>query len=85
MKSVVTPTGTLLDESLVLYCSENGDGDSHARTRMPVLLAGHAGGFETGRCVAAKDKPTAALHGAIIGRYGIEVSNYAGATPIADL
>jgi hypothetical protein len=85
MKSVVTPTGTLLDESLVLYASENGDGDSHARTRMPVLLAGHAGGFATGRCVAAKDKPTGALHGAIIGRYGIEVSNYAGVAPIADL
>jgi len=85
LRNVSTPTGTLLDEALVLYASENGDGDSHARTRMPVLLAGGAGGFETGRSVDALGKTTGALHGAIIGRFGIEVSNYAGAMPIAGL
>ena len=85
LKSVSTPTGTLLDEALVLYASENGDGDSHARTRMPVLLAGGAGGFETGRSVVAQGKTTGALHGAIIQRYGIEVANYAGASPIEGL
>jgi hypothetical protein len=85
LKSVVTPTGTLLSESLVLYASENGDGDSHARTHMPVLLAGGAGGFETGRSVDATGKTTGALHGAIIQRYGIEIDDYAGATPIAGL
>lgn len=85
LRSVTTPTGTLLDEALVLYASENGDGDSHARTRMPVLLAGGAGGFETGRSIDALGKTTGALHGAIIQRFGIEVSNYAGATPIAGI
>jgi len=85
LRSVSTPTGTLLDEALVLYASENGDGDSHARTRMPVLIAGGAGGFQTGRSVAAQGKTTGALHGALIQRFGIEVSNYAGVAPIADL
>jgi len=85
LKNVVTPTGTLLSESLVLYASENGDGDSHARTHMPVLLAGGAGGFETGRSVDALGKTTGALHGALIQRYGIEIDEYAGASPIADL
>jgi hypothetical protein len=87
LKKVATPTGTLLDESLVLYASENGDGDSHARTHMPVLLAGHAGQFATGRSVAATGKNTGALHASIIRRFGLDVSSYGSpmGTPIADL
>lgn len=87
LKSVTTESGTLLDESLALYASENGDGDSHARTRMPVLLAGHAGGFETGRAVNAQDRTTGALHASIIQRYGLDLAEYEapGGTPITDL
>jgi hypothetical protein len=87
LKNVATPNGTLLDESLVLYASENGDGDSHSRKRMPVLIAGKAGGFQTGRAVAATDKPTGALHASIISRFGVDVSSYGnpGGTPIAEL
>ena len=66
--------------------SENGDGDSHSRKNMPILLAGHAGGFQTGRVVAATDKPTGALHASIIKRLGIDVSTYGtpAGSPIAD-
>jgi hypothetical protein len=87
LKSVATPTGTLLDESLVLYASECGDGDSHARTKMPTLIAGHAGGFETGRAVSADKKTTGALHASLISRYGLDVSSYGSpaGTPIAGL
>jgi len=87
LKSVATANGTLLDEALVLYASENGDGDSHARTRMPTLIAGHAGGFETGRAVSADKKTTGALHASLISRYGLEVSSYGSpaGTPIAGL
>jgi hypothetical protein len=79
--------GSLLDESLVLFTSENGDGDSHSRKNMPILLAGHAGGFQTGRVVAATDKPTGALHASIIKRLGIDVSSYGSpaGSPLADL
>ena len=77
----------LLDDSLVMYCSENGDGDSHARKNMPILLAGHAGGFETGRSVAATNQPTGALHAAIQRRLGMDVSSYGDPVgmPIAGL
>ncbi len=87
LKNVVTPTGTLLDESLVMYVSENGDGDSHARTNMPVMLAGHAGGFKTGRAVAAANQPTGALHASIISRFGFEAAGYGSPAgkPIAEL
>jgi hypothetical protein len=76
LKSIETPTGNLLDETLVMYISENGDGDSHARTNMPILLAGHVGGFETGRVVATNGAPTGALHHSILRQYGIELSGY---------
>lgn len=87
LKNVATENGTLLDETLALYASENGDGDSHARTRMPVMIAGHAGGFVTGRSVDAKNKTTGALHASIIRRFGLDVSTYGnpGGTPIAEL
>jgi hypothetical protein len=87
LKRVMTANGTLLDECLVMYCSENGDGDSHARRNMPILLAGHAGGFQTGRSVAATNQPTGALHGAIQRRLGMYVSSYGdpAGMPLADL
>lgn len=76
LKRVMTPTGTLLDESLAMYISENGDGDSHARKNMPILLAGHAGGFQTGRAVAATNLTTGALHASIIKRLGFDAGSY---------
>jgi hypothetical protein len=87
LKRVATPTGTLLDECLALYTSENGDGDSHARKNMPILLAGHAGGFRTGRAVDAANKPTGALHASIIKYYGVDAPSYGNPAggPIADL
>lgn len=87
LKRVATPTGTLLDECLAMYTSENGDGDSHARKNMPILLAGHVGGFRTGRAVAATNLPTGALHASILKYYGLDVPSYGNpsGTPIADL
>jgi hypothetical protein len=76
LKSVETPTGRLYDETMAMYVSENGDGDSHARTNMPVLLAGSVGGFKTGRAVAAQGQPTGALHASILRYYGVDVGMY---------
>jgi hypothetical protein len=76
LKRATSAAGSLLDETMLLYVSENGDGDSHSRKDMPILLAGHVGGFETGRAIDATNKPTAALHTSILERFGIEVSGY---------
>lgn len=76
LKAASGAGGSLLDESLVLYTSENGDGDSHGRKNMPIMLAGHAGGFETGRRVEAANKPTGALHGSILNYLGVETAEY---------
>lgn len=54
MDDVLEPNGkTLLDNSLVLWISEFGDGGSHSTHNLPVVLAGSAGGtLTTGRHVA---------------------------------
>jgi hypothetical protein len=87
LKNAPTANGTLFDETLALYCSENGDGDSHARKNMPTIIAGHAGGFETGRSVKADNQVTGALHASIIKRFGLEVATYGNpaGSPIAGL
>ena len=43
-------SGTMLDNSLVLFCSEISDGNTHSHDDMPFVLAGHGGGaVRTGR------------------------------------
>ena len=44
--------GTLLDNTVVLWCNEVGKGNDHAHRDLPFLLAGSAGGyFSTGRFI----------------------------------
>lgn len=87
LRKASTPTGNLFDQTLALYCSENGNGDSHSRRDMPTMLAGRAGGFETGRVINASGARTAALHGAILNRFGFELTSYGdpAASPLAGI
>jgi hypothetical protein len=79
--------GSLFDETLALYCSENGDGDSHSRKRIPYMLAGRGGGFSPGRVVDAKGAPTGGLHASILNYFGQEVTEYGdpASGPVAGL
>lgn len=46
-------TGTMLDSSVVLLCSEVCDGNTHLHDNMPFVLAGRAGGtLRTGRLLS---------------------------------
>jgi Protein of unknown function (DUF1552) len=50
MKRIDEGGTSLLDNSLVLFCSNLFDGDKHQADEMPMLLAGHGGGsLQTGR------------------------------------
>jgi hypothetical protein len=50
LQSVQEGTGTLLDNTLVMWCTDIAMGQSHARRDMPYVLAGGAGGaLQTGR------------------------------------
>ncbi len=48
--------GTLLDNTLVLWGSELGSGNTHSHANTPAVLAGHAAGFRMGRFVKANGR-----------------------------
>jgi hypothetical protein len=57
-KLLTTPDGdgSLLDHSLIMYGSGMGNGDQHDQRRIPIMLAGAAGGrLKGGRHIAAAD------------------------------
>jgi hypothetical protein len=87
LKAAPAASGNLLDESLVLYTSECGDGDSHGRQNMPIIMAGHVGGFRTGRRVVTAGAPTGGLHCSILNYFGIETAQHGDPVsgPIAGL
>jgi hypothetical protein len=50
LKAIPEGTGTLLDNTAVLWCTENGRSNNHDWRNMPYVLAGGMGGaFRTGR------------------------------------
>jgi hypothetical protein len=50
LQNIPEGTGTMLDNTVVLWCNELGKGNSHTRNNAPYVLAGSAGGyFKTGR------------------------------------
>jgi hypothetical protein len=58
MKGIQEGDGTLLDNSLLMCCSNLFDGDKHQADHMPILLAGRGGGsLQTGRVLDYLDKP----------------------------
>jgi hypothetical protein len=51
-------SGSLLDHSLIMYGSAMGNGNIHDQTRIPIMLAGHAGGRVQGGRHSANPNPT---------------------------
>ncbi len=50
MSEVPEGSGSLLDNSVVLWCNELGSGNTHSRKKVPFVMAGGLGGhFKTGR------------------------------------
>jgi hypothetical protein len=78
MSSVVEPNGkTLLDNSLVLWISEFGDGGGHQTTNLPIVLAGGLqGALRGGRFIDVSGSSTryttADLHTSILKLFGID-------------
>ena len=74
--------------SLVFLSSEIEDGNSHAHTNMPVLLAGSAGGvFTSGRHIVYEGDPSVGqLFVSMLNALGVEANAFGDATaPLPDL
>ena len=79
--------GSLLDHSLVMYGSGMGNGDKHDQNRIPIMLAGSAGGrLKGGRHIAAADPTPLANLIAGLGRVaGVELGELENSTGVVEL
>jgi hypothetical protein len=78
---------TLLDESLIIYGSPMGDSNLHNHRRLPLFLAGHAGGRLNGNLhiAAPEDTPMANVWLSVLQKLGVEIDKFGDATAALDL
>ena len=74
LKSTPDGDGTLLDNTLILYGSPMGDSNIHNHKRVPLFLAGHAGGAIKGgqHLRAADGTPMANVMLSVLHKLGID-------------
>lgn len=88
LNAVSEGTGTLLDNTLVVYGSGISDGDRHNHDQLPVLMAGGstAGRFETGQHIRyAKETPLCNFYVWLMQRYGIESTSFGDSTGVVEI
>lgn len=74
-------SGSLLDNSVILYGGALSDGNGHSNDNLPLLVAGHAGGIPGGRHVAAEPKtPVANLFLRMMDSAGLEADHFGDST-----
>lgn len=74
LKAIKEGDGTLLDNCLILYGSPFEDGNKHASKRVPVMLAGKAGGkLKTGRQLSYDGQPREGVYISILDALGVHV------------
>jgi len=74
LKKTPDGAGNLLDNTLMLYGSPMGNGNQHNHKRVPMFLAGHAGGQLKGRMhVKAPDgTPVANMYLTLLHKLGLD-------------
>ena len=88
LKSIPEPGGgTLLDNSVVIYGSPMGDSNLHNHRRLPLFVAGHAGGALRGQVhiKAADGTPMANAWLAVLQKLGVEKDKFGDSTEAMDL
>ena len=82
LKSVKEGDGTLLDHSMIVYGSGNGDGDRHNHDDLPILLAGRGcGTIRQGRSIQyGKETPIDNLWVSLLNRMDIRDVQFGDST-----
>ena len=76
---------SLLENSLLMFCSNLFDGDKHQADRLPIVLAGQAGGaLQTGRVLNCIDRPederrACGLYLSLMDRMGVALPKFGDA------
>jgi hypothetical protein len=78
LKSIREGDSTLLDNSMIMYGSGNGDGNAHNHDELPILLAGRAGGsLNSGRHVRySRNTPLCNLYLEMLDRMGVREQRF---------
>ena len=73
---------SLLDNSMVVYCSGLADGNAHSHANLPVILAGRGGGaFKPGRHLdPSSNVPMNNLYVTMLKTMGIKVDSFGDST-----
>ena len=80
MKSLKEGSGTLLDNSIMMWGSGQQDGNNHSNRRLPSIIAGKGGGtIRTGRYVPKASGNHGDLLTAILARAGVPIGKPVGA------
>jgi hypothetical protein len=90
MQSIPEGSGTMLDNTVVLWVSEFSDCNGHASNNLMWLLMGNAAGyFRQGRVLNVAGRGTNDLHTTLCNAFGIAGNTFGNAKycsgPIADL
>jgi hypothetical protein len=82
LKNTPDGDGSLLDHALVLYGSPMGDSNSHNHRRVPLFLAGHAGGQVHGNLhrVCPEGTPQANVLLTVMHKLGVDVDRVGDST-----
>jgi hypothetical protein len=82
LKAMKEGDSTVLDNSMILFGSALSDGNSHNPHKMPLVLAGGAGGrINTGQhLVCGDDAPAANLYVSMLDAFGAPVERFADST-----
>lgn len=82
LKAIDEGGQSLLDNSLLMFCSNLFDGDKHQADQMPIVLAGRGGGsLQTGRILDYLDqgdenRRACSLYLSLMDRMGVEVPRF---------
>ena len=87
LKNTPDGDGSLLDHALVLYGSPMGDSHSHNHRRVPLFLAGHAGGQLKGNlhrlCPSGTPQSNALL--TVMHKLGVDIDQVGDSTGVLDI
>lgn len=87
MSSTADGDGSLLDHSIILYCSSLSDGMAHNPRNLPLLVAGGGGGqIKGGRHLRyANEPPVTNLFLTLLEKTGVHVDTFADSTGALEL
>ena len=79
LREIKEPTGTLLDNCMIVYGSSLADGHEHSSENLPLLLAGGGGNsIKAGRLLASRrEQSMSDLHLAMLHRLGVPTERFA--------